>query len=359
MSGPAIPAASAPTVGRSGQPTLRDRLAGWSPELRQSVRTLVSVLLAYLFAHALHLREPYWALVTAVIVTQARISSTIEAGRDQIVGTLIGAAAGAVAIALQLDGLPRVPVFAALMVPIAILGAFKPNLRLAGVALVVTFLFPSEGGPFDRPVDRVLAILVGAAVSLLVSYVVFRTRARAQAFEAAAAMLAALDATRTQVLAAAIEPSVLERLNDGSGDALKTLVAAIAEARRERLTALDQHEPLMLRLVPMLRRLQSDMLFVARAVHETEDAVPGPALAPVSAAIGAVLQALAGAMRQEARQRAHQIDQALVEVGQLQEALATLGDHAGPLPRFTLEMLSRDLADIATALRPENNDRTP
>ena len=354
MSGPAAPAS---VVAGAGRPGLRERLAGWSPELRQSVRTLVSVLLAYLFAHALHLREPYWSLVTAVLVTQARISSTIEAGRDQIVGTLIGAAAGAVAIALRLDGLPRVPVFAALLVPIAILSAFKPNLRLAGVALVVTFLFPSEGGPFDRPVDRVLAILVGAAVSLVVSYVVFRTRARAQAFRAAATMLATLDATRTQVLAAAIPPADLERLNDGSGDALRALVAAIAEARRERLTALDQHEPLMLRLVPMLRRLQSDMLFVARAVHETEDAVPALVLAPVSAAIGAVLQALAGAMRQEALQRAHRTDQALVEVGQLQEALALLGDRAGPLPRFTLEMLSRDLADIATALRPENNDR--
>ena len=259
----------APAAPPGGLAAMRHRLAGWSPELRQSVRTLVSVLLSDLVAHVLHLREPYWALVTAVIVTQARISSTLEAGRDQIVGTLIGAAAGAVAIALQLYGLPRLPVFTALMVPIAVLGAFKPNLRLAGVALVVTFLFPSSGGPFDRPVDRVLAILVGAAASLLVSFLVFHARARALAFGAAADMLATLDAIRDRVLAAAVEPAELERLNDEATEALRCLVAAIAEAKRERLTAVAQHEPLMLRLVPMLRRLQSDMLFVARAVHET------------------------------------------------------------------------------------------
>ncbi len=159
------------------------------------------------------------------------------------------------------------------------------------------------------------------------------------------------------MLARRCRSAEVERLNDGSNEALRALAAAIAEARRERFTAVERHDPLMVRLVPMLRRLQSDVLFVARAVHETEDAVPGPALAPVSAAIGAVLQALAGAMRQEALQRAHQTNQALVEVADLQEALAVLGDRAGPLPRFTLEMLSRDLADIATALRPENNDR--
>ena len=352
MSGPAVPAVPA-----SGVPSLRDRFAGWQPELRQSVRTLVSVLLSDLVAHALQLREPYWALVTAVIVTQARISSTIEAGRDQIVGTMIGAAAGACAIALELSGLPKLPVFTVLLVPIALLGAFRPNLRLAGVALVVTFLFPSDGGPFNRPVDRVLAILVGAAVSLLVSYLVFRSRARAQAFQAASDMLATLDATRAQVLAAAVAPEALERLNDASSDALKALVAAISEARRERLTALEQHEPLMLRLVPMLRRLQSDVLFVARAVHETADAAPDPALEPVSAAIGAVLQALCGAMRQEAARGDHEHDQASSEIEGLQRSLARLGDQAGPLPRFTLEMLSRDLVDIATAFRPENNDR--
>ncbi len=355
--GKASEAASGPDASAFPPAGLRQRLSGWLPELRQSVRTLVSVLLSYVVAHGLHLREPYWALVTAVIVTQARISSTIEAGRDQIVGTLIGAAAGAAAIALQLYGLPRLPVFTAMMVPIAILAAFRPNLRLAGVALVVTFLFPSEGGPFDRPVDRVLAILVGAAVSLLVSYLVFHTRARAQAFGAAATMLATLDATRAQVLSAAVEPSELDRLNDASSDALRALVAAIAEARRERLTSLDQHEPLMLRLVSMLRRLQSDMLFVARSVHETEDSVPGAALAPVSAAIGALLRSLGGAMRQEAAHRTHDADQAFAELDDLRRSLAGLGDAAGPLPRFTLEMLSRDLGDLAVALRPENNDR--
>ena len=123
------------------------RILRWTPELRQAVRTLVSVFLSDVVAQVLHLREPYWALITAVIVTQARISSTLEAGRDQIIGTLVGAVAGAGAIALSLAGLPKLPVFAVLLVPLALLAAFKPNLRLAGVTLVVVFLFPAQGGP--------------------------------------------------------------------------------------------------------------------------------------------------------------------------------------------------------------------
>ena len=62
-------------------------------------------------------------------------------------------------------------------------------------------------------------------------------------------------------------------------------------------------------------------------------------------------------MRREAGGGTHDADGAVAELDALQGALAALGDGAGPLPRFTLAMLSRDLADVAAALRPENNDR--
>jgi len=342
---------------------VRARIDGWTPEIRQAIRILVSVFLSDVVARGLHLREPYWALITAVIVTQARISSTLEAGRDQILGTLIGAVAGACAIALALSGLPKLPVFAVLLVPLALLAAFKPNLRLAGVTLVVTFLFPAQGSPFSRPVDRVLAILVGASVSLLVSYLVFHSRARRQAFQAASDMLRTLDDSQSHVLTRQLDIAEVERLNEVSTDSLKTLVAAIAEARRERLTSLEQHEPLMVRLVPMLRRLQSDMLFVARAVNDTTHGGPGvppdASLAPVSAAITTAIEALRTALEDEAGNQRHEPGEALLESQRLSAMLEQLGDAAGPLPRFTLQMLSRDIDDMATALKPENNDRAP
>ncbi len=331
------------------------RILRLTPELRQAVRTLVSVFLSDVVAQVLHLREPYWALITAVIVTQARISSTLEAGRDQIIGTLVGAVAGAAAIALFLAGLPKLPVFAVLLVPLALLAAFKPNLRLAGVTLVVVFLFPAQGGPFSRPVDRVLAILVGAVVSLAVSYLVFRTRARQLAFEAASEMLATVDATQAAVLTRHVPMDEVERLNDSSNDALRALVAAIAEANRERFAVVERHDPLMERLVPMLRRLQSDVLFVARALGEA--AATGepqvPALAEVSTVVSAAFRSLQAALDEEAQSRGHDAERPVSEARALSDRLDRLGDEAGPLARFTLQMLSRDVADVATALMPE------
>ena len=332
---------------------------GRSPELRQATRMLASVFLSDVVARLAHLGEPAWALITAVIVTQAKVGATFEAGRDQIIGTLVGAAFGAAAIALTLAGLPRMPVFACLLVPISILAAFRPNLRLAGVTLVVVFLFPASGAdPFSRPIDRTLAILVGAAVSLVVSFVVFRAKARAQTFQAASAMMRTLDATQSAVLAERMAMQDVERLNDASSEALKALAVAVAEAKRERLGSIDQSEPLLVRLVPMLRRLQSDVLFVARALDETlqaegPDAVPLPELLGVSAAVSAAFAAIRAALDQEALSRTHEPAHGIAEAGRLSAALRALADHSGPLPRFTLEMLDRDIHDIVLALNPD------
>jgi len=334
---------------------MRQRFDRWRPELRQAIRTLVSVFLSDIVSRLCNLHEPYWALITAVIVTQARVSATLEAGRDQIVGTLVGAAAGVLAILLRQAGLPVIPVFSVMMIPLAVLAAFKPNLRLAGVTLVVVFLFPSAGGPFSRPIDRVLAILVGAGVSLLVSYLVFHSRARALAFTAAADMLATVDRTQVQILTRRVPHAEVERFNDASSEALKALIAAIVEARRERFSAIEQHEPLMVRLVPMLRRLQSDVLFVARAADESavSDEPVLPQLSTVSEGIARALGALRAAFLEEAASHRHSWEAAARESRALSSTIAMLGDDAGPLLRFTLQMLDRDIADVAAALKPE------
>jgi uncharacterized membrane protein YgaE (UPF0421/DUF939 family) len=57
------------------------------------------------------------------------------------------------------------------LVPLAILTAIKPNLRLSCVTLVIVVLVPAPGNPFARPFERVLEILAGVLASIVVSAV--------------------------------------------------------------------------------------------------------------------------------------------------------------------------------------------
>ncbi len=307
----------------------------------------------------LGLREAPWALITAAIVTSSSVTGTWTAGRDQITGTLIGAVAGAAAIVLELLGYPRMPVFWAILAPLALLAAARPTLRLTCVTLVVVFLFPSPGHPFDRPVDRVAAILTGALVSLLVSFVVFRSRARAQAFGSAREMLGVLRQLLAEVMSGRGPASSRDVLNDAAVAALRQLAEAVLEARREHVSALEQADPLLVRLVPMLRRLQSDVLFVTRAVDE----LPDPSrlqdtLACASQALTEVFDGLARrcqAIEQGGRSVKAPGD-AAAEIANLDDTLASLGDTAGVPLRFTLQMLRRDLDDMEIAILQDGQE---
>jgi len=137
----------------------------------QTVRILSACAIAYGAARLIGLREDYWALVTAVVVTQPGLQETLSASRDRVLGTLIGALAGLAVIAAGQWGASTFALFWVAMVPLSILTALKPTLRLCCVTLIVVVLVPAAGNPFDRPFERIVEILAGVLASIAVSAV--------------------------------------------------------------------------------------------------------------------------------------------------------------------------------------------
>ncbi len=146
----------------------------------QTLRILSACLLAYGFAKLFALKEEYWGLITAIVVTQPILDDTLRASRNRIVGTLIGAAAGFVVLKVVQQGLPLLPLFWLALVPLAILTAIRQDLRLSCITLIVVVLIPSAGPPFERPVDRVLGILVGTMGSVIAAVVIHPRRREAK-----------------------------------------------------------------------------------------------------------------------------------------------------------------------------------
>jgi uncharacterized membrane protein YccC len=132
----------------------------------QAVRTLAACGLAFGITSLVGLKEAYWGLITATIVTQPGLPATLKAGRDRILGTILGAAAGLLVIEAVARGWPNFPLFWAALVPLAIITAKWPNLRFACATLIVLVLVPSGDGA-SRPIDRVAAIVIGAVASVV------------------------------------------------------------------------------------------------------------------------------------------------------------------------------------------------
>jgi uncharacterized membrane protein YccC len=145
---------------------------GWT-HARQTCRLLAACALAGGSVTLLGVPEGYWAIITALVVMRPDFSHTLEAGRDRVLATLIGAVVGGMLIVARQHGLPEIPLFIAGIIPLAVITALWPNLRLACTTLVVVFLIPVEGDPYIRPLLRVGDILMGVLACLLVSALVF------------------------------------------------------------------------------------------------------------------------------------------------------------------------------------------
>ncbi len=134
-----------------------------------AARILVSCALAYMASKLVALREEYWAVITAVVVTQPVLGDTLSACRFRVLGTVIGAVAGLAVIATGELGASTFVLFWVALVPLSILTAYRPNLRLCCITLVIVVLVPATGSVFVRPFERVIEILVGCLASIVVT----------------------------------------------------------------------------------------------------------------------------------------------------------------------------------------------
>lgn len=324
----------------------------------QSVRLLSAVGLAAIVAWLTNLQEPGWALITSVIVTQNSITDTISKGRDQLVGTLIGASVSVIPITLMLFlHWPLWGAFTLAFVPLVVLASFKPEARMGIVTLMIAILFPADDSPYMRPIERVIAIMIGVSASTLVTYVVLHEQARRDAFRNAAVTVRQILAMLQKARAGHVEWSVIQDMNDECAASLRLVHAALEEARREHWVPLEERDPMLARLPNGLRQLQMDALVVARAMLSLPDsgvALPAQSAAALRAGMLRGFQWIIQRCESEAVARTGADNRVAAEVI---AALPSATGTSDPIIRFVVGILLTDLRRLIQLLGDDDADR--
>ena len=251
-------------------------------ELRLAIRVSVAGLLALLLAEVFNLPQAVWAAITAVIVVQASVGASLKAAMDRLVGTIGGAAVGALA-ALGLiyvgESWRAVAVFAAL-VPLALAAALSSSFRVAPVTALILLLGTTAGSPIHSALERVIEIGLGNVVGIAVALLVLPAHAHRLVADAAKRVLdnlAELVPVTLAGLRGAPRPADIDRLYAASRAGLEQLKSASDEARRERRSFLtDEPDP-----EPLTRtayRLRADLVMLGRVAAEP---IPEPVLAAI------------------------------------------------------------------------------
>ncbi len=276
-----------------------ERLARYRPEAGLTLRMSAAGLITFVVAHLLGLAQVYWAVLTAVFVTQASIGGSLKAMVDRLVGTIGGAGWGvAVTLVIPHQGMISTAVALAIaLVPLAAVVAFRPGYRIAPVTAVIVLLaYTSQNGIVEAALDRVFEIGLGSVVALAVALIVAPARAQDLLCAAGRDSLA-LMAEQVELLlggggAGPPDSVAVQGLHDRIRAAIERAAAAADEVDRERRSYItDAHDPDP--LVRTLRRLSHDLVIIARALTAP---LPGAVAARLARPVAAIAGALSAAL---------------------------------------------------------------
>jgi uncharacterized membrane protein YccC len=278
--------------------------------LVHAAKTALAATLCWVFARLFHLHDGYWGSISAIIVLQSNVGSTVNASRDRVLGTFIGAILG---FSFSLFGVLPWNYILAVLAAVVVCGllGLRSSSRLAGVTITIIMLVQGSGSRWGLALDRVLEVILGIVVALAVTTLVLPDRARlhlrdglAQEFLVLGAffetILAGFHGTPAANLPAAREDALamlrtnnqhLEaaRLEPSGGPGWREGLSMLSQFGRSLYDALvalelavqgssDEEDGFAHRLEPALGQLATDIRsgfhHVAKCIHEWRFNVP-------------------------------------------------------------------------------------
>lgn len=330
-------------------PRLLEFLSFWRHlhwgEWRLAARITIAGLLAYAVAEAFSLPQSFWAVLTALLVTQASVGASIKAMTDRLMGTVSGAVWGVI-VSLSIphpDAIEMGWALALTIMPLSLVAAVSPAYRIAPVTAIILLLASSgqHMSPLEAALDRVLEIGVGCAIAMGVSLVVLPGRAHNLLADAARDYLGAIADQLVLLLQGLSEPrddAAVSLLNLRIRRNLAAAEAVAVEAARERsshLTGAPDPEP----LVRVLRRLRHDLALLARA---TAVQMPATVADRITAPVTDVAATMAEFIRAAGVALANRKSPPSAE-----PIRAAMSDYEAAMTRLRAEGAARTLSDDA------------
>ncbi len=148
------------------------QLSPWNKRLVYPAKTTIAAVLALLAAQVVGLPETYWAPISALIVVQSDLGSSLKTAWQRLAGTALGASVGALLAAQFGHG---EIVFGIGVLGIGLLSSIlrleRPANRFAAITFAIVLLIARAEPAWVVALHRFLEVSVGIFVGLLLSAV--------------------------------------------------------------------------------------------------------------------------------------------------------------------------------------------
>src|SRR5215469_8558497 len=165
-------------------------------KLQFGLRVTIAALVTYAIGEALALSQVYWAVLSAVVVSQGSAGGSLKAGIDRLVGTVGGSIWGAMIAILIAHSSPAALGAALLLAiaPLAVATGFRAPYRVAPSTAIIVLMGGSlqQADPVTSAISRVFEISLGSAIAIAVAFFIVPARAHRLLARAAGATVSAM-----------------------------------------------------------------------------------------------------------------------------------------------------------------------
>lgn len=272
--------------------------ANW-PRVRQAIQTTIAACLSYVATDALGMAQGFWAVMTAILVTQANVGASLAFAMQRLGGSLLGVlVGGGVAVALADVHELRFAGLAVTVLVLAFFAAQRPALRIACVTAAIVILGdPSVATPVASAVNRMVEVSIGSVIAIATTLFVFPSRAGSAYAQHVSRLIVPLFQLLNRTLDAALGPIPLSTDEAAAfGERIrKAFASGHALAREARMEVAghiaDSPDPESIQRA--LRRLWHTEIMLLRAVQQPLPSLAIDVLSPDIAALKGSLDVLA------------------------------------------------------------------
>jgi uncharacterized membrane protein YccC len=239
-------------------------------DFRHAVRVAAACAATFAIMRILNIPGGQWAVFTTVIVMQTSIGGTIAQAVERLIGTMVGAVAGAAAVyAQEVSGADQVLVLSILVAFVAFVAGSRPTLRAAPLTAVIMLVaHPAELEPAIAALYRVGEILLGGVTGVAATLLIFPAHAHAAVVSKLTAVFATLEAilaSHASRLALGGAGDAATPLFQDSREQLGQMQTAMGEAARESASRLgsNRHSDATARTT---WRVRNDLVSLGRAL---------------------------------------------------------------------------------------------
>lgn len=148
--------------------------------LRLSLRSAVAAVLTYAVISQIRPGEAFLSILSAVLILDFHIGSTLTAARNRVMATMLGIILAVLTVWLLPHGWGTAAALALTMLVLNAIAAVKSEWRY-GVVAAISIALGAEANVIEISADRIIAIGTGAGVGVLVSFLVLPHKAEVRA----------------------------------------------------------------------------------------------------------------------------------------------------------------------------------